>query len=232
MQGEEIRFASPTKEVSYEKAAEGVIPANTKASTKWAVYILCPVIVMTELLYLRNCYHSTVLLSDDDIALSHTKVVLYSQYRNSGVFDAPTQNMYINYTAILGIPGIEAVLICYAVITCMYYITIEQQETYIDVANCMVYVSYPAGCFFLLKITITTATTTSPTNNANMRDATTATGMTIATSIPPPPPPLGVGVPPPPLLGVGVTATEREMEYKTHSRFPKGHFLLVSFSKP
>ena len=101
MQGEESRFASPTKEASYEKAAEGVIPANTKASTKWAVYILCPVIVMTVLLYLRNCYHSTVLLSDDDIALSHTKVVLYSQYRNSqyrnsGVFDAPTQNTINN----------------------------------------------------------------------------------------------------------------------------------------
>ena len=89
VQGEESRFASPTKEASYEKAAEGVIPA----STKWAVYILCPVIVMTVLLYLRNCHHSTV--SDDDIALSHTKVVLYSQYRNSGVFDAPTQNTII-----------------------------------------------------------------------------------------------------------------------------------------
>ena len=37
MQGEESHFASPTKETSYEKAAEGVIPANTKASTKWAV---------------------------------------------------------------------------------------------------------------------------------------------------------------------------------------------------
>ena len=100
VQGEESRFASPTKEASYEKAAEGVIPANTKASTKWAAYIiilLCPVIVMTVLLYLRNCYHSTVLLSDDDIALSHTKVVLYSQYRNSGVFDAPTQNAIILY---------------------------------------------------------------------------------------------------------------------------------------
>ena len=78
VQGEESRFASPTKEASYEKAAEGVIPA----STKWAVYvILCPVIVMTVLLYLRNCYHSTVLLSDDDIALSHTKVQSIQEQR-------------------------------------------------------------------------------------------------------------------------------------------------------
>ena len=61
VQGEESRFASPTKEASYEKAAEGFIPANTKASTKWAMYVLCPVIVVTVLLYLRNCYHSTVL---------------------------------------------------------------------------------------------------------------------------------------------------------------------------
>ena len=64
---------------------------------------------MIVLLYLRNCYHSTVLLSDDDMALSHTKVVLYSQYRNSGVFDAPTQNtiIYIIYytSAMLSIFG-------------------------------------------------------------------------------------------------------------------------------
>ena len=31
------RFASPTKSDQFDKAAEGVVPANTRNSTKWAV---------------------------------------------------------------------------------------------------------------------------------------------------------------------------------------------------
>ena len=40
-EGNYSRFASPVKDLDYNEAAKGVVPANTKKSTDWAVSLEC-----------------------------------------------------------------------------------------------------------------------------------------------------------------------------------------------